>query len=187
MALPAGTQFICGIGVSPDGAVYVEGSGIGEVLLKGLGAEVTGVTAETIVMQTLLPVGFLKQYSAIEIYGLFTKSGVTDAGTFNIYCGTAGTVADALIYTGSLAVANRNFGPINFLKLLTNTSLVKVGAGSTVIGSVTVGNANTQAAAVAISDASANALYITVTILRTSGSTDTVGIAAGYIKYRNAM
>lgn len=158
----------------------------GQAQLASLGATVTGITnSETIVLQTLIPAGAWQTNDSIRIWVTASKSGTTNTANLSVRVGTAGTTADTAI-TGLSAfslitAANILAGAIYDVKLVSATSAQKVGnnasAASAYQGATTAG----AAAATVITDASANALYVTVT-LASSGATDTVSIQSGQIQ-----
>jgi hypothetical protein len=153
----------------------------GTAILKGLGAPVSGVAnTETIIAQTLLPAGVLQANDSIRIRATLTKTGTTDALNFTVRIGTAGTTADTAI-TGlgatnqPVTASGLGGGEIYDIKLLSSTSMQKLGPTSNAVNTYSNASLNQPAAAAtAISDASANALYVTVSI-SSSGTTNTVG------------
>lgn len=158
----------------------------GQAQLASLGASVSGITnSETIVLQTLIPAGAWQTNDTIRIWLTGTKSGTTNTSNLSVRIGTAGTTADTVI-TGLSAfqfitAANILSGGIYDIKLISATSAQKVGnnaAGASTYQGVTTAGA---ASATVISDASANALYVSVT-LASSGAVDTVAIQSGQIQ-----
>lgn len=150
--------------------------------LKTLGAAVTGIAnSETIVLQTLIPAGAWQTNDTVRLWFGVTKSGTTDTAIYSIRVGTAGTTADTAITgysAGTLLIAaNRTYSNAADIKLVAATSAVKPASGFP-----TTGAGNTaESAATVISDVSANPIYVSLTI-RSSGTTDTVGITTGSIQ-----
>lgn len=137
----------------------------------------TGITnaAETIVAQLLIPAGVLQVGDRVRVYATISKSGTTDTANIGFRFGTAGTLSDTLIGSGtSLSAANRSIGTIWDYKLVTATTIQRQGtpAGA---GAYSVANAVAFPAAVTISSAAANALYFSVTLV-SSSTNDTVGL-----------
>jgi hypothetical protein len=156
----------------------------GEATLKQLGNAVSGIAnSENIVLQTLLPAGSWQTNDVIRIKNLsVSKSGTTDTGNLTVRVGTAGTTADTAI-TGISALtaviaANQSFGAVYDIKLVSATSALKLGGNT--VAPFAGGSTAAAAAATAITDASANALYVSVG-LASSGATNTVGIQSGQI------
>lgn len=177
-SLPAGTQIrITDIGT--DGTMWFS-TGTryklvgGKAIIKGLGNSVSGIAnSETIVMQALMPAGAVQTNDTVRVWVTATKSGTTDSATMIVHVGTAGTTADTTVVSNSImGAANRTYGGIFDLKLTSATGLTRSGANSA-NGSYTVSN-SAAGGATAITDASANALYWTVT-LQSSSTNDTVG------------
>jgi len=161
----------------------------GQAILKGLGAAVSGIAnSETIVLQTLLPANVWQVNDTIRVWLNVTKSGTTtDSLACRIRAGTAGTTADTAIYSSSganlLATSNQSGGFIFDFKLASATSSQRVGdAATNQAGSYTAAVSTAAAAAVTITDASANALYISVSIF-SSGVAETVAIQSGQIQH----
>jgi hypothetical protein len=133
--------------------------------------------SETIVLQYLIPAGMWSTGSIIAITNLsFTKSGTTDSGTMKIRVGTAGTTADTQIFTNnSLSAANRSWRGDTYMRLESATSVLPSGGNS---GGFQQGTNNSALAAIAISSAASNALYVSITIA-SSSTNDTVALAMG--------
>lgn len=153
--------------------------------LKTLGASASGITnSETIVLQASLPAGSWQTNDLIRIRDLsISKSGTTDTGNLSIRIGTAGTTADTVVTgasaLGIISAANTTYGGEFELKLVSATSAQKTGnSGSAPFAG---GNSTTLPAATTISDASANALFITATLAST-GVTNTLAIQSGRIE-----
>lgn len=158
----------------------------GSVTLKSLGNQVTGVAnSETIVLQALIPAGAWQTNDTVRIWYTMTKSGSTNTGGVTVRVGTAGTTSDTAVMAlpAQMSAAQLNGGEIQDLKLISATTVQR-------IGGISAGNAGSflgmfsgvaMPAAVTISDASANALFVTVTI-QSSGVTDTVGMQSGQIQ-----
>jgi hypothetical protein len=158
----------------------------GVATLKALGAAVSGVAnSETIELQTLLPVNAWQANDRLRLYLVGTKTGTTDAFNLTVRIGTAGTTSDTAI-TGLSALqmftaSGINGGGIFDIKLVNATSAQKLGANASGVMTYTINSASAVAAATTISDASANALYVSVSIA-SSGTTNTVGLTDGEIQ-----
>lgn len=159
----------------------------GTAVLKALAAPVSGVVnSETIVLQTLIPAGAWQTNDTIRIWISGTKSGSTDAYLMSARIGTAGTTADTVI-TGlsafSLMTATGLTGGAVFdIKLLSATSVQRTGGTTSGQGTYTAGSSSGAiAAATTISDASANALYVSVSIY-SGGASNTVAALTGQIQ-----
>lgn len=94
----------------------------------------------------------------------------------------AGTTADTQIESGNLfGAASQTGGFVSDFKLTSATALLKAGQGATIVGSYSVASGTAAPAAVTITDASANALYASLTIA-SSSTNDTVGIQSAQIE-----
>jgi hypothetical protein len=173
----------------PTGGIYVVSDGVrwkpvnGTANLKTLGAAVSGIAnTEQIVLQALLPINFWQTNDNLRLWLATTKSGATDSMNLNVRVGTAGTTADTAVMTVSAMGATNLSSGLQFdFRLVSATSLQRVGQIASSTGSY-VGASNTAApAAVTISDASANALYVSVGIA-SSGATNTVAAQSGQIQ-----
>jgi hypothetical protein len=158
----------------------------GETRLASLGASPAAIAAvETIVMQARLAVGQWQTNGMIRVRTVLSKSGTTDSGRMSVRIGTAGTTADTAITGLSAQVllsAASQAGGFEFdIKLISATSAQKVGTNAANVSGYGAGNAGAIAAATAITDASANSLYVTVTF-SSSGATDTVTVQSGSIQ-----
>lgn len=159
----------------------------GEATLKALGNPIAGIAnTETIILQTLIPAAAWQTNDTIRVWLTTTKSGTTDIGNLTVRVGTAGTTADTAItglsafaLMGATAVSG---GGIFDIKLLSATSAQKLGSNS--------GNTHTYqnssgtaavAAATTITDASANALWVSVG-LASAGATNTVSVLSSQIQ-----
>lgn len=157
----------------------------GRATLAMLGAQQTGIAnVETIVLQTLIPANTIQVNDVIRITAELTKSGTTDTCSVCVRVGTAGTTSDTAVVNGAgyIAAANKGWAGFNDFKLLSATSLGKVGGSpaiSTGVGPVSAGSA--ESAPVTITSAAANALYVSFTI-KSSSTSDTVGISNGAIE-----
>lgn len=151
----------------------------GSATLNTLANAVSGITSsETVVFQALIPAGAWQVNDVIRVWTTQTKSGTTDNGQTQIRIGTAGTTADTLIQgVNTLAAANQWGDALFNIRLASNTTVQRLSPAITGLG---VSN-SAAPAAVAITDASANALYVTVTML-SGGGTNTVGALAGAIQ-----
>ena len=156
----------------------------GQAMLASLGASVSGVTnSETIVLQTLIPAGAWQTNDTIRLFFTGGKSGTTDTYLITVRVGTAGTTADTAItglsgFTGMIA-ANFSAGWIFDIKLNSATSAQRLGSSGAQSGSFT-SSAAAVASATTITDASANALYVSLSIY-SGGATNTVSINNGSI------
>lgn len=133
--------------------------------------------SETIVFQYQIPAGLWQTGDIIRINYSQEKSGTTDTAALVIRCGTAGTTSDTQLSGSSanIAAANRfNSGYVEY-RLNSATSAQQT---ATLGG---VGSASSALPAIAISSASANALYISVSIY-SSGATDTVALRSAMLQ-----
>jgi hypothetical protein len=182
--VPAGTIYRAS-DLGENGA-YIESNGTrwrlvqGEAALKTLGAAPAAINnVETIVLQTLLPIGGWQTSDSIFVRAALSKSGAVDTGLLTVRVGTAGTVADTAITGLSsfivFAAAGRA-GAYEFeIKLLGATSAQKLGTQGTGNSGYGGTGTTTQVAATVITDASANALYLTLTAA-SGGTTDTLTV-----------
>ena len=158
----------------------------GQAQLASLGAAVTGIAnSETIVLQTLIPAGAWQNNDTIRLWLTTTKTGTTDTGLLTVRIGTAGTTSDTAItgLSGFIfmpAAAIVASGGIVDIKLNSATSAQKLGNNTTQNGSY-VGGSNAAAATTTITDASANALYVSVAVY-SGGTTNTMSIQAAQIQ-----
>lgn len=157
----------------------------GQAQLASLGAAVTGIAnSETIVLQTLIPAGAWQTNDTIRIWFSGTKSGTTDNQLIGVRIGTAGTTADAAVTGLSAYIFANAAGVIGAgiydVKLVSATSALRIGA-SAAASSGYYTNLSNIAAATPISDAAANALYVSVSTY-SSGATNTVSAVSGQIQ-----
>ena len=139
-------------------------------------------TSETLVLQALIPAGVLKANDLLRLFYSVTKSGTTDTCTHRVRVGTAGTTADTQIWTGTILTAAQQSGAfISEIAVVSATSLQRTGQGALTVGSYSIANATATPAAVAISSADSNPLYVSLFLL-SSGATNTVGLNAGQIE-----
>lgn len=139
-------------------------------------------TGETLAMQGLVPAGVLKTGDLLRFFFSLTKSGTTDSCTHRVRIGTAGTTADTQIWTGNiLAAANQSGAFMSEIAIVSATSVQRTGQGGLTVGSYSIANNTATPAAVAISSADSNPLYVSLFLL-SSGATNTVGINAGQIQ-----
>lgn len=162
----------------------------GSAVLNFLGATVSGIAAvENIVLQTQIPAGLWQTSDRlrINIEGV-SKSGAVDTALLNLRIGTAGTTADTAI-TGlsayQLLSASSQSGGFEFdIKLVSATSAMKLGANATSnVSGLGGASASAAAAATVITDASANALWVSIGIL-SGGATNTVSVAGASIELK---
>lgn len=149
-------------------------------LLKSLAAASANIpNSETVVFQCLIPAGTWRVGDSIEIVPIVTtKSGTTDGGTLTVRIGTAGTTADTSITSGTpMGASNRQFKGAMTMRLESATSVLRSGGA---VGGMQEGTANTALAAVTISSAATNALYVSLT-LASAGATDTVALTHAMI------
>lgn len=157
----------------------------GQAMLASLGAAVSGITnSETIVLQALIPAGAWQTNDTIRVWFTGGKSGTTDTYLASVRVGTAGTTSDTAI-TGisgftCMIAANFSGGWIWDIKLNSATSAQRLGASGAQATSFTA-SAGAVAAATTITDASANALYVSLSIY-SGGATNTVSINNGQIQ-----
>jgi hypothetical protein len=146
----------------------------GIATLKMLGAPSATVTnVETILAQTVaLPAGSWQVNDSIRLYYDLSKSGTTNTTSMNVYVGTAGTTGDAKITNLSnlvLTAAQTTSAGVYGMKLTANTTVRPIGYGT---GAGYSGSTTTSMTSNTVSDASANALIISVSLLE-NGTTDT--------------
>lgn len=159
----------------------------GEATLKSLAAPVSGVAnSDTLVLQALIPAGAWQAGDVVAVRHLaVNKSGTTDTALVTVRVGTAGTTGDTVITGLSAAqglTAAMQAGGLDFdLRLISNTSAQRVGNVAAGAGGFGAGSASAESAATTISDASANALYVTVWI-KSGGTTNTVGASSCQIQ-----
>lgn len=159
----------------------------GEAQLATLSAAVTGITnSETIVLQTLIPAGAWQTNDSILVWLATTKSGTTDTGNLSIRVGTAGTTADTAITGYSafsiMATGSQSGAGLYEIKLASATSALKVGnAAAATHAYQSSGSSTAAVVATTITDASANALYVSIG-LASSGATNTLTAQSGRIQ-----
>ncbi len=159
----------------------------GQAQLAALGAAVTGIAnSETIVLQALIPAGVWQTSDSVRIWATINKSGTTDTGLLTVRIGTTGTTSDTAITGLSsfllFSAANLSGGSTFDIRLNSATSAQKV--GSNLNGSASYSTPNSAAApaaATTITDASANALYVSLS-LASGGATNTLSITSGQIQ-----
>lgn len=131
---------------------------------------------ESIVLQCLMPAGLWQTGDRLRIYAGLTKSGTTDTGNIFVHCGTAGTTGDTnVVATNGIISTARQQGVTFDVRLESATSALMMASTRQPIG-YAGGSVTAYDAAVAISSASANALYVSVGI-KSTGATDTVQAA----------
>jgi hypothetical protein len=152
----------------------------GQTVLKRMGGAVSGIAnTETILAQIQVPAGAIQSGDLIYIRMSANKSGTTDSIQVSLRVGTTGTVSDTAI-TGlsALSIAsttNVTSGVLFGVRVLSNTSMQKMGMNGTNFGSYSSGSTGVIAAATTgLSDISSNAIWLTMTV-KSSGTTDTVG------------
>lgn len=147
----------------------------GRAPLNAQGAVVTGITnTESILLQALLPVGGWQTNDVLRAWVAPTKSGTTDAATARVRIGTGGTITDTQVVSVTvLAASNQRGGAFFDVKLASATSALPFGTNNTE-GSYAGASAAAADAAVAISSAAANALYVSLCLV-SGGAADTVG------------
>lgn len=156
----------------------------GDSVLVALGAAIPAIAnTETIVLQTLVPAGAWQTNDVLRIWLAISKSGLTDSGNLVVRIGTAGTTADTAVMTitAALGASAQTYGATFDFKLASATTVQRAGTVATNSGAY-AGTSGTAPPAVAtITDASANALYVTVT-LASSGATNTLAMQSGQIQ-----
>lgn len=183
-AVPSGGLFFAS-DVGENGAFFQSNATRWRVLngvasLKTMTTSPAAVAAaETIVLQAAIPSGAWQVGDTIRIRFTLSKSGATDTGSATVRVGTAGTTADTAI-TGLSArqifgAASRSGGFEFEVKLVSATSAMNVGSTGATTTSYSGGNASTVSATTAISDTSANALYVSLSVL-SGGATDTLTV-----------
>jgi hypothetical protein len=157
----------------------------GQAQLASLGAAVTGIAnSETIVLQTLIPAGAWQTNDSIRVWFAGTKSGTTDSQLLTVRVGLAGTTADTAI-TGLSAYVFANAAGVTGagiydIKLVSATSALRIGPGSAASSGYYT-NLSSISSATSITDASANALYVSVSTY-SSGASNTVSVTSGQIQ-----
>lgn len=155
----------------------------GEATLKLLGADSSNIAnTETAVLQTQMPVDLWQVGDVLRVYFGLSKSGATDNANAVIRIGTAGSSADTAILTlnTQLAAANLTGGYTFDFKLASATTVQRI-AAILASGAYEGSSNGAYPAAVAISSAAENALYVSVGI-SSSGVTDTVKMTSGGIQ-----
>lgn len=132
---------------------------------------------ETIVFQYLIPAGMWQTGDILRVYYGIEKSGTTDTLGFNVHVGTAGTTADTAVVnsTSLMSAANRYYASYVDMRLNSANSAQQTTPNFGISGTAAT------LAAVTISSASANALYISVGI-NSSGTTDTVALRSSSVQ-----
>lgn len=121
----------------------------------------------------IIPSGVLGTNDRLRIRASFSKSAGVDTSTLRIRFGPLGTVADPILATiTTLATTSITEGILEDFKLISLTSIQKLGNAST-DQSYSGASSGAFPAAVAISDVSANGMYISITSQMTAG-TETV-------------
>jgi hypothetical protein len=157
----------------------------GPVQLKTLGAPVAGVdNTEDIVMQTQLAAGQWPVNGVIRVRLTGDKSGGTDTYLLTVRVGTAGTTADTAL-TGLSARAvmagTSVAGGWEYdILLVSATSALVVGNASPAQSGYGASSSTAISAATTITNASTNALWVSVGIA-SGGASNTVAIRTGSI------
>lgn len=146
----------------------------GQYLLKSLDVTSSNIAnSETIVFQYQMPANLLQVGDRIRLFLNMAKSGTTDTGSVRFRVGTAGTTADAGVYSPTLiSTSQRVAGVILDVRVESATSLQVLPNSFTGYG-----QAGTTAlpSPVTISSTAANALYLNVGIF-SGGAADTVAL-----------
>lgn len=158
---------------------------VGTCLLVSQDSESSSTTNTTpgIKLQTLLPAGALQAGDRLKIYWTQRKSGTTDQGGMTIYVGTAGTTSDTSVFGQNVLTAAQQQGGYHMdLRLVTNTTLgtLPVNNATGVSSSYPTINNSAGGAATTISDASSNALYVSMGV-STSGASNSSTMYDGQI------
>ena len=157
---------------------------LGATTLKTLNAPSASIAnTETIVFQYLVPANLLRVGDRLRLWFTESKSGTTDIANMRVRLGAAGTTADALLFSaGVLAATSRAGGWILDFKLVSATTIQQLGSSNTgqVVGYGQIG-APAFPAAVTITDASANALYLSVGVF-SSSTNDTVALQDAHLQ-----
>ena len=162
-----------------NGTRWMPDSGL--LTLKHLAAAVTGITnSEQVPLQVQLPAGSWQTGDIVRFHFSLTKSGTTNSGSAHVRIGTNGTTADTQIFNGSgvLGATARVLETFYDVRLVSATSAQKVGSATGTFGAVLT---IAETAAVTITSAAANALWVSLGVLST-GATDTVGLTIGRIE-----
>lgn len=128
--------------------------------------------SETNAFQYLLPAGLWQTGDRLRFTHTQTKSGTTDSAQVVVRIGTAGTTGDtAVLSRANLQGVNIQAGTVLDIRLESATSALVLSSSRAILG---YSNASITAfdAAVTISSAAANALYVSVNI-NSNGTTDT--------------
>lgn len=129
-------------------------------------ATMTGVT-EVILGQYLIPAGVLQNFDRLRIWASLSKSSTAETFSVRIRLGTPGTITDTLLFSsGAQAAANQSEGFTHDYKLMSATTIQKLGNGG--VAPYVGVNASAFPAATTISSAAANALYISLTNFNSS-------------------
>lgn len=149
----------------------------GQCLLASLDTTSASIgSTETIVFQYQLPANLWQTSDIIRVQYLMEKTGVTDTGIAGVRIGTAGTSSDtAIVSTTALSAASRTGLLFLDIRLESATSALQVSSPSG------YGTTSTFYSAITISSASANPLYVSLSI-RSGGATDTVTCKSGLIQ-----
>jgi hypothetical protein len=143
----------------------------------------TGVS-EQILKQATIPSGLLQAGRTLEIYSLFIKSGTTDSSTTRVRLGTAGTTADAQIFSNqSFPNTGRSITAASTY-VLPSTTQIRVASAQNAGAAAPWANASTATASpvnTTIPDISSNALIVSCTQTM-SGSTDTPQVAELFVR-----
>lgn len=140
---------------------------------------------DTLVFSYQMPSGLLQLKDRLRLAVTMTKSGTTDTGVFKVRVGTAGTIADTQVMTNNLvAAANLSATELLDFRLETATTLLRLGTGtSSGLNGYSTVSSLALPAVVTITDATANALYVSVTI-SSSSTNDTVALVDAQLQLR---
>lgn len=149
----------------------------GSAVLASLDAASSNIgNSETIVFQYQMPAGLWQTGDRLRLYLGEIKSGTTDTATVRVRIGTAGTTADTqIVGVVTMAAGTRQIGLISDIRLESATSALQLTNSRSPPGYGGTAIANAFDAAVAISSATANALWVSVGIL-SGGAADTVAL-----------
>ncbi len=157
----------------------------GQTILATLDTTSSNINnSEAVVFQYLLPTNAWQLKDVIRMWAGMTKSGGTDTGTWRIRIGTAGTTSDTQVAAGaSFGATSRQYAEGVDLRLETATSVQQVPLSAGSFGYTGVTTTAAVTAAVTITSAAANPLYVSLTLV-SSSTNDTVNAVYGAFELR---
>lgn len=143
----------------------------GNALLDSIDTPNTGTLTTTEEQLNLthrqIPANTFQGFDRFRVFLSFRKSGAVDTATFRLRFGTAGTVADPIIYTLVLGTTNRTWAGFVEFKCTSATAVQLQGNGE---GTFTGFSTSDTAAAVTVSNLTANGMYLSITSQMTAGT-----------------